>query len=111
MKRTRLLPSILMSVTLGVTTPLVLAADNPAAGANSPRPSAGQPSGQQGSAPNTGSSTGATPRTSPSGSDDGGYSNDATVHRTGQDKRTNADGSDFEKGQNDGPDNTPYPGD
>lgn len=111
MKRIRLLPSLLMSATLAVATPLVLAADNPAAGANSPRPSAGQPTGQQGTAPSNGSSMHSTPRTSPSSNNDGGYSNDSTVHRTGQEKRTNADGSDFETGQDDGPDNTTYPGD
>lgn len=112
MKRIRLLPSILMSATLAVATPLVLAADNPAAGSNSPRPSAGQPTGQQGTAPSTGSSIGSTSRTRPgSNNNDGGYSNDSTVHRTGQEKRTNADGSDFETGQDDGPDNTTYPGD
>lgn len=111
MKRIRLLPSILLSVTLGFATTCALAADNPAAGSNSARPSPGQPTGQQGNAPSTGGSIGAAPRTSPNSNSDGGYNNDSTVHRTGQEKRTNADGSEFETGQDDGPDNTTYPGD
>lgn len=109
---TKLAPAILVSAMLGFSLPLALAADNPAAGANGPRPSAGQSSGQQGTAtPGTNRSSGSVPRTSPSRSSDGGYGNDSTIHRTGQEKRTNADGSDFETGQDDGPDNTTYPGD
>tara|TARA_R110000796_G_scaffold208755_2_gene325020 strand:- start:4525 stop:4890 length:366 start_codon:yes stop_codon:yes gene_type:complete len=113
---TKLAPAVLVSAMLGLAAPLAHAADNPAAGANSPRPSAGQNTGQSSNpsatdASGTYRSSGAVPRTSPSRSNDGGYGNDSTVHRTGQEKRTNADGSDFESGQDDGPDNTTYPGD
>lgn len=111
MTRIRLLPSIQVFAILCFASSLALASENPAASANGPRPAAGQSTGQLGTAPSTGSSFGAESITRPSSRDDGGYNDDSTVHRTGQQTRTNADGSDFETGQDDGPDNTTYPGD
>lgn len=112
MKCTRLLPMVLTSTLVAAAASYSVAGDNPAAGANSARPSPGQPTGQQGlAAPNESRQGGGTPQSRSSRSGDGGYSNDSTVHRTGQEKRTNADGSEFRTGQDDGPDNTTYPGD
>lgn len=42
--------------------------------------------------------------------DDNGYQSDSTIHRTGGDERTNADGSEFETDL-DGTSNTTFPGD
>lgn len=54
-------------------------------------------------------SLGAGPRVINPG-DDGGYDDDATIHRTGEGERTNVDGSEFETGL-EGTSNTTFPGD
>ncbi|MFN3580012.1 MAG: hypothetical protein ACK4VV_06020 [Pseudomonas sp.] len=106
MQRT-LLTSAGFALVLGFAAPHALAADT-----------AAQPQQQSGSAPagasqqptdrsNMPATGGATPPSTGTGS--GGYGNDATEHRTGQDERRNADGTEFRTGD-DETDNTTYPG-